>query len=206
MTAVRPSQDIAYRHRVAARPRTRMPAAERRAAILDAALAEFAEHGLHDATTHTIARRAGIAQPYIFSFFKTKKELFLAAADRNTEHVVEVLRAAVRGCPPGEELAAMDRAYQASRFAGPERPLAQFHFYAACADPEIRDRIRAHHEELFALVRELSGASDAAVRTFFASGLLVTLAEVLEWPDIAGPSLLAGRFVESFEPSADAPL
>ena len=53
----------------------RKTAEQRRDEILDAALVEFAERGLHGASTEAIARRAGISQPYVFRLFGTKKEL-----------------------------------------------------------------------------------------------------------------------------------
>ena len=52
----------------------RHTAAERRDEILDAALNEFAERGLHGTSTDRIARRAGISQPYLFRLFGRKKE------------------------------------------------------------------------------------------------------------------------------------
>ena len=59
-----------------------MPAAERRELVLDAAVAEFAVHGLAGTSTEDVARRAGISQPYLFRLFPTKKALFLALVDR----------------------------------------------------------------------------------------------------------------------------
>jgi AcrR family transcriptional regulator len=47
----------------------RLTAAERREAVLDAAMAEFAAHGYEGSSTEEIARRAGIAQ----STFGTKR-------------------------------------------------------------------------------------------------------------------------------------
>jgi AcrR family transcriptional regulator len=46
-------------------PRKRGAAADRRDQVLDAAIAEFAEHGFHGASTPAIARRVGISQPYL---------------------------------------------------------------------------------------------------------------------------------------------
>ena len=50
---------------------TRKSQVERREEILDAALAEFATHGYHGASTEGIARGAGISQPYVFRLFGT---------------------------------------------------------------------------------------------------------------------------------------
>ena len=50
-------------------PRQRVPAAERRDALIDAAVHEFAQGGLHGTAVDKIARRVGVAQPYVFSLF-----------------------------------------------------------------------------------------------------------------------------------------
>jgi AcrR family transcriptional regulator len=48
----------------------------RREEVLEAALAEFAELGLHGASVERIARRVGISQPYVYRLFSTKRNLF----------------------------------------------------------------------------------------------------------------------------------
>ena len=59
----------------------RKSAGERREQILEAALAEFAAHGLEGGSTEAIAKAVGISQPYVFRLFGTKKELFMATID-----------------------------------------------------------------------------------------------------------------------------
>ena len=56
-------------------PRAQEPA-ERRAAILDAALEEFAARGFADARLDDVARRAGIAKGTIYLYFRDKESLF----------------------------------------------------------------------------------------------------------------------------------
>ena len=63
-------------------PRQRVPASERRDALIEAAVHEFALGGLYGTPVDRIARRVGVAQPYVFSLFGSKKELFLAAVER----------------------------------------------------------------------------------------------------------------------------
>jgi len=70
-------------------PRQRVPAAERRDALIDAAVHEFALRGLYGTPVDKIARRVGVAQPYVFSLFGSKKELFLAAVERGFELTAE---------------------------------------------------------------------------------------------------------------------
>ena len=68
-------------------PRQRVPASERRDALIEAAVHEFAHGGLHGTPVDRIARRVGVAQPYVFSLFGSKRELFLAAVERGFELV-----------------------------------------------------------------------------------------------------------------------
>lgn len=62
-----------------ARRRARRTSEEIRALILAAARALFAERGFTGATTREIARRAGVAEPLIFSNFGSKPALFSEA-------------------------------------------------------------------------------------------------------------------------------
>src|SRR6201996_4087790 len=70
--------------------RQRVPASERRDALIEAAVQEFSHGGLHGTPVDRIARTVGVAQPYVFSLFGSKKELFLAAVERSFEHVAEL--------------------------------------------------------------------------------------------------------------------
>jgi AcrR family transcriptional regulator len=59
----------------------RLPADERRAAILDAALEVFTATSYARATTAAIARRAGISEPILYRHFASKRDLCLACLD-----------------------------------------------------------------------------------------------------------------------------
>src|SRR5947209_8557708 len=97
--------------RATTRPRPeRISGAERREEILEAAVAEFALKGLHGTSTEAIAARVGVSQPYLFHFYGTKKDLFLAAVARGFDRVQEVFEAAVRS-DPEDKLKAMGLAY-----------------------------------------------------------------------------------------------
>src|SRR5664280_3592213 len=74
--------------------RRRVPAAERREELISAAVHEFAHGGLHGTPVERIARRVGVAQPYVFSLFPSKRDLFLAALQRGFDRVAETFRAA----------------------------------------------------------------------------------------------------------------
>ena len=55
----------------------RLPAAERRAQLLDAALALFAAEGFRSATMDSVAGEAGVTKPVLYQHFSSKRELFL---------------------------------------------------------------------------------------------------------------------------------
>ena len=59
----------------------RLPAAERRAAIVAAALEVFGNGSYARATTAEIARAAGVSEPIIYRHFPSKKELWFASLD-----------------------------------------------------------------------------------------------------------------------------
>lgn len=58
------------------RTRRQLPAPERRAQILDAALRCFSEKGFHEATMDDVARTAGVSKGSLYWHFRSKAELF----------------------------------------------------------------------------------------------------------------------------------
>src|SRR3954471_23225125 len=114
----------------------RQSADERREAVLEAALHEFAERGLDGASTEAIAARAGISQPYVFRLFGTKKELFKASVARCFRETLETFQRAAEGKRGKEALEAMGRAYVDELLADRVRLRAQMQAYAACDDPD----------------------------------------------------------------------
>lgn len=56
---------------------TRMPAAERRAQLLDVALQVFGEKGFHDTSMNDIGDAAGVTKPVLYQHFGSKRALFL---------------------------------------------------------------------------------------------------------------------------------
>src|ERR1035437_6505748 len=69
----------------------RLTAEARRDEIVAAASIEFAATGYAGTSTDSIARRAGVSQPYLFQLFGTKKELFLATVRHCFERTARVL-------------------------------------------------------------------------------------------------------------------
>jgi AcrR family transcriptional regulator len=168
-------------------PATRMSADERRAQIVELAVEEFARTGLHGTSTETIARRAGVSQPYLFRLFGTKKELFLAGARRCFDRTLATFRGAASGDDPAERLHSMGSAYR-ELLADRTLLLGQMQSYAACADDDIRGEIRRRYAELWQEVERLSGAPPDAVREFFAHGMLMNVAAALDLAGVDSPA------------------
>jgi AcrR family transcriptional regulator len=76
-------------------PRVRLPRDERRALLLQAALAAFAEQGYHATAMDDIADRAGVSKPVLYQHFDSKLDLYVALAERVRDDVVETVRAAL---------------------------------------------------------------------------------------------------------------
>lgn len=80
-----------------ARPRKRLTAEQRRAAILSAALAVFAEGGYHTSSIDDIARAAGISKALIYEHFASKQELYASLLDQEADELFARLASAVAG-------------------------------------------------------------------------------------------------------------
>jgi AcrR family transcriptional regulator len=152
----------------------RRSAEERREEVLEAAMAEFAAHGLEGGSTEAIARAVGISQPYVFRLFGTKKQLFMATAERCLRGTLEMMRTAAAGLKGEAVLEAVGDAYR-QRLANPTYLHAQMQAYAACGDPEIREVVRRGYGEMVEYVERTSGLSSDRVAHFFAKGMLLNV-------------------------------
>lgn len=160
-----------------------MTADERRKAVLEAAVAEFAAGGLAGTSTEDVARRAGISQPYLFRLFPTKKALFLALIERCFGQVADAFEAAAAGKVGAEALEAMADAYH-RLLDDRTLLLLQLHVYAACGDPEIRTATRDAYKGLWLLVERLTGLPYERVIEFFAMGMLMNVAAAMDLPAV----------------------
>src|SRR5580693_2227410 len=163
--------------------RQRMPAAERREMVLEAAVAEFAVRGLAGTSTEDVARRAGISQPYLFRLFPTKKALFLALVDRCFRRVQDTFIGAAGDLTGEEAKTAMADAYE-RLLEDRTLLLLQMQAYAACDDPDIRVATRAGFKKLWELTERLTGLPFQDVVDFFAIGMLMNVAAAMDLPAV----------------------
>jgi TetR/AcrR family transcriptional regulator len=79
--------------------------AETRSRILDAALSEFAAHGLAGARTEQIATAAGVNKALLYYYFESKEKLYAAALEMVSARVRDRSMAVfLRDASPGERL------------------------------------------------------------------------------------------------------
>src|SRR6476660_9728841 len=158
----------------------RKSAKERREEILEAALVEFAAHGLYGGSTEAIARAVGISQPYVFRLFGTKKELFTATIERCMRGTLEMMQSAAAGLQGEEALHAIGEAYGERLRTDPTYLRSQMQAYAAADDPQIREDVRAGYGELVEYVERVSGLPPDRVSRFFAKGMLLNVMASLD--------------------------
>jgi AcrR family transcriptional regulator len=166
--------------------RRRVPAAERRQALVAAAVHEFASSGLHGTPVDRIARRVGVAQPYVFSLFASKRDLFLAAVDHGFDRFTDTFSLAAGEFRAGrapedceDVLMAMGSAYRELLSSDRDYLMLQHQAYAACDDEVVRARVRRRYAELVALVGELSGADPERLDDFFRHGMALNVAAAM---------------------------
>jgi AcrR family transcriptional regulator len=172
-------------------PRQRVPASERRDALTEAAVHEFAQAGLHGTPVDRIARKVGVAQPYVFALFGSKRELFLAAVERGFDLVEATITQAAEAFDPAtaepdtDVLKAMGQAYVELLDNQRDYLMLQHQSYAACNDPVIRERVRHRWARLIALVQRLSQAEPDRIDEFFRYGMWLNVAAAMGVEDLS---------------------
>jgi len=169
--------------------KTRLPAPERRAAVLDTACRVFARCSYRGATTAEIAREAGVTEPILYRHFDSKRALYLACVDETWGRVRSAWEEElVREPDPRNWLPGMGRAFAVFR----EQRAALAGLWAqalveAADEPELRKHLRRHvrdvHEFVAGVVERAQAAGaiapdhDARAEAwiFIAIGLMATI-------------------------------
>ncbi|MDP9906225.1 MULTISPECIES: TetR/AcrR family transcriptional regulator [Arthrobacter] len=180
----------------------RIPAAQRRELILEAATGVFAERGYAGSTTDQVAKAAGISQPYVVRMFGTKETLFLEALDRAQGKLLRAFRDVIAAYDAGElaeELRHLDPA------AGSGRPeqlkqlmaiayadliedrgilMMLMQAFVAGHEPAIGARAREGFLDIYRLVRDEAGLSPETSRDFLAQGMLMNTLIGIRLPEV----------------------
>ena len=205
-TSARKSTRAAKKAEVADGQRRRLPASERRELVLEAAIDEFAEHGYHGTSTPRIARRAGIAQSYIYRLFSDKRALFLACQDSSSENIAATFRRAAVGANGFKEaFERMGRAY-VELLSNRSWLLCVLQGCAAAADPDIGAHVSANFTRVMDEIQALTGAPREQVISFTADGMYLNIATALQLPELAEAptALMTGRTVATTKRLGDA--
>jgi AcrR family transcriptional regulator len=166
----------------------RIPAAERREQILDAAARVFGERGYAGTTTDQVAQAAGISQPYVVRMFGSKEKLFCELLLRARTRLEERLRTAlgrpeVKALGPQELKQFLGRAYVDLVGEGDiVLPLAQG--FLLGHDPVIGKYAREGFLDIYRLLRDEAGLSPDDVRDFLSGGMLLNTLLTLQMPGL----------------------
>ncbi|WIY59484.1 TetR/AcrR family transcriptional regulator [Bacillus arachidis] len=158
----------------------------RKEEILEAGLEVFAEKGYYTTTTALIAEKVGISQPYIFRFFRTKEELFVAALERAFERILQTFKNVESS--PEQIVTKMVEAYEELSVSYPNEIALQVIGLSVTEDA-IRNctkiglsRIRSYILERFQLANVPN--AEREVTTFLARGILCNISYYLDLPEL----------------------
>ena len=174
-------------------PGQRLPAAERREQMLNAARIVFGERGYTGATTDAVAKAAGVSQAYIVRTFGSKENLFVEAATRSVDKTIEVFRAAARD---NDDLTTLPRhlghAY-VELVADRGILLTMMHLFTMGHHERFGRLARDEFMRIYRVLHHEIGMSPQATEKFLAKGMLINtvlgmrLTDVMKTdPDIQG--------------------
>lgn len=172
-----------------AQPSARLPAAERRQALLYVATELFAARG-YRVTTADIAREAGVSEPILYRHFASKLELFLACMEQSQRRLAEAIEQAIAETPdPADWIAALGRTAIAFHRGEVVPPALWMQALSEAAEPgELREHVRRNLLEAHTLVagilrrgQQLGGIApdrdpDVEAWVFLGIGTIVTFA------------------------------
>jgi AcrR family transcriptional regulator len=172
---------------------TRLPAAERRQAIVDAASRVFAGGSYSGATTAEIAREAGVSEPILYRHFGSKRELYLACLGAAWDSLRAALDTKLDELGDAEAVNAVGQASREFHAAGGVKPVTLWiqALTEAGEDAEIQDFLRGQlrevHDYVAAAMRRAQRAGgvpadrdpDAEAWIFVGTALLLSFADRL---------------------------
>lgn len=190
----------------------RIPSAERREQILDAASRVFGELGYFGATTDQIAKAAGISQPYVVRMFGGKENLFIGVLSRCLDRLLVTFTETLEqwkadGSPAEQQGVDAPAAGTPGDLAAPTSVgghgeigrrlglayvsliedrgllLSLMHAFSMGQDPTIGAQARAGFLAIYRLLRAEAGFSPEQTRAFLAEGMLLNTLLGLRLPD-----------------------
>jgi AcrR family transcriptional regulator len=170
----------------------RLPAAERRQAVIEAALKVFPDRSYSGATTAQIAREAGISEPILYRHFASKRELYFACLDEAWLRLRAAFEAKIAELGAEHAVLAIGQTVLGMRGIRVLPPNLWIQALTeAGEDPEIRKYLRRHMREVHDYIRDVVRTAqaaggvpanrdpDAEAWIFIAGGLLISVADRL---------------------------
>ncbi len=159
---------------------------DKRELIIENALVVFAEKGYYRATTAMVAKAAGVTQPYVFHFFENKEELFKTVIDRAFSRIYDTF--AEVEAPADQLIETMGREFSQIIQTHRDEVLMVMQAHSI-SEYGIREHVRNLFLKIFdslTLKFERAGIPNAKATAahFIGTGLLITVAEVLNLPQL----------------------
>jgi AcrR family transcriptional regulator len=154
--------------------------------IIENAVGVFAERGYYKATTAMVAKAAGVTQPYVFHFFENKEELFKAVIDHAFGRIYDTF--AEVHAPADQLIETMGHAFEQIIQTHRDEVLMVMQAHAI-SDSGIREHVSKLFQTMFESLTKkfetvgIPNAKETAAH-FIGTGLLITLAEVLNLPQL----------------------
>ncbi|MFC0214655.1 TetR/AcrR family transcriptional regulator [Paenibacillus chartarius] len=164
-----------------------MPKDDRKQQILEAAVAVFAKQGYYKTTTAHIAKEVGVTQPYVFHFFKSKEELFIAVLQQSIIRIADVFGRVE--APPEQLIDTMGKAFFNLLATHRDETLLSMQSFTT-AEPVIREAVQEGFAHIYRVVKGKfiqSGLPDPGfqAKSFIGLGLASVMAEVLELQELS---------------------
>lgn len=154
-----------------------MSSDERRESVLDAATRVFAVGGYAGTTTDTVAKEAGVSQPYVVRMFGTKLALFLTVLERACGRIDDAF-AQIIDSPDFDPTFEIGQEQLGAGYtellADSDLLHVMMHGFAAGAHPQIGQTARDAMGRIFLTLRR-TGWTDEQVRDFIAYGMLLNV-------------------------------
>jgi len=167
----------------------------RRETVLEAAIRVFGRTSYRAAGTAEIAREAGVAEPTIYRYFDSKRDLYLAALERCGAIIRDSFRHLADTHPDGAEaLNAMGSWYQEAQVTDPDHLRLRQRAIAETDDKDVQTLMRRTYAEVHEIAAEVirRGQAQGAFRRdmrpeagawmFIAVGHVLDLARLIDMP------------------------
>jgi AcrR family transcriptional regulator len=160
---------------------------DRKQQIVEAAIAVFAKQGYYKTTTAHIAHAVGVTQPYVFHFFKTKEELFIAVLQQSVQRIAGIFREIE--APAEQLIEQMGTAFYDLLETHRDETLLSMQAFTA-AEPVIRQKVQEGFAHIHQVVKgkfERAQISQPGFQasSFIGLGLVAVMSEVLELPELS---------------------